>query len=281
MTAVVTYAVARSGSSSSATWRLSSADNLGEELLANATCRSQRSEHGVALPEWRVSRSPIGGRQRAGGMRRPFPEVRERRASGARGSMRSALWCSCRRRQTTGDPMAYRDEIYRAADEQSIVLAARALMAADENAALVTVDADGQPRVRSVRAFLEDLDLADLRRSMTVWVMTRHSTRKVEQLRRNPKATLYFDDDAELSYLSIMGVAVVHTDPAVVATKPFYDDGHASFFWPKFPHDFVVLEIQPHWIEFMGPGIPNHAEHWRPQGLDLGPVTHSPRRIGP
>lgn len=62
----------------------------------------------------------------------------------------------------------YRDELYREADEQSIVLAARALMAAEENAALVTVDADGQARVRSVRAFLEDLDLADLRRSMTV-----------------------------------------------------------------------------------------------------------------
>lgn len=76
--------------------------------------------------------------------------------------------------------------------------------------------------------------------------MTRHSTRKVEQLRRNPKGTLFFDDD-----------------------------GYASFFWPRFPHDFVMLEIQPHWIEFMGPGIPNHAKHWRPQGLDLGPVTNS------
>lgn len=167
--------------------------------------------------------------------------------------------------------MSFRAELFREADEQSIVLAARALMVADENAALVTVDAEGQPRVRSVRAFPEDLNLSDLRKSMTVWVMTRYATRKVEQVQRHPEATLYFNDDARLSYLSIMGVAVVHTDPAIAAAKPFFSDEYVSYFWPDFPDDFVMLEVLPKWLEFMGPGIPNHVQHWRPQGIDLEP----------
>ena len=168
--------------------------------------------------------------------------------------------------------MSFRTELYRQADEQAIVVAARSLMNADEDAALVTVDAEGQPRVRSVRGFPEELDLGDLRKSMTVWVMTRRTTRKVEQVTRHPEATLYFNDDARLSYLSIMGIAVVHTDPAIASTKPFFDDDYVAYFWPDYPADFVMLEVRPRWIEFMGPGIPNHPQHWRPQGIDFGPV---------
>jgi general stress protein 26 len=48
---------------------------------------------------------------------------------------------------------------------------------------------------------------------MTVWVMTRDSTRKVEQIRHHPQVTLYFNDDTKMSYLTIMGIARVHTDP--------------------------------------------------------------------
>jgi len=164
-----------------------------------------------------------------------------------------------------------RDELYRVDTPEAILKAARALMESDENMALVTVDDKGQPRVRTVRAFLSEVDSHDARKGMTVWVMTRNTTRKIKQIRQHPQVTLYFNDDAKVSYLTIMGTAVVHTDPNNPKVKPFVLDGYKEFFWPQFPMGFVMLEIIPRWIEFMGPGIKNHKENWRPQAVEFPP----------
>lgn len=160
------------------------------------------------------------------------------------------------------------EELYRVDAPDAVLSAARSLMESDENVALVTVDREGQPRVRSVRAFLADVDPADPKKGMTVWIMTRDSTRKVEQIRQHPQVTLYFNDDAKISYLTIMGTGVVHTDPSEPAVQPFLRlEGYKEFFWPQFPEGFVMIEVRPRWIEFMGPGIRNHQEHWRPQSV--------------
>lgn len=174
--------------------------------------------------------------------------------------------------QTRIPSLPQRDGLYRVDTPEAILKAARALMESDENMALVTIDNKGQPRVRSVRAFLSEVDPVDKRKGMTVWVMTRDTTRKLKQIRQRPQVTLYFNDDAKLSYLSIMGTAVIHTDPEAPRVKPFVSlEGYKEFFWPQFPRGFVMIEIIPRWIEFMGPGIKNHKEHWRPQAVEFPP----------
>lgn len=179
----------------------------------------------------------------------------------------------CSSHATRNEAQAESELLYRVDPPEEILRAARLLMESDENTALVTVDADGQPRVRTVRAFLADIDEADPRSAMTVWVMTRNSTRKVEQIRRHPEVTLYFNDDAKVSYLTVMGVATIHSKPdhpaikSILARKSL--EGYAEFFWPEYPNDFVMIEIRPKLIEFMGPGIPNHPEHWRPQAVEF------------
>lgn len=159
-----------------------------------------------------------------------------------------------------------------AADPERVLEAARRLMESDENMALVTVDDSGQPRIRTVKAFLSDVDPADARASMTVWVMTRDSTRKVEQIRNHPQVSLYFNDDARVSYLTVMGTASVHTDPQhpkirAMLARPALE-GYADYFWPDFPKGFVMLEIQPDWIEFMDQDrLKPHRDTWRPQAV--------------
>src|SRR5690606_1267767 len=176
----------------------------------------------------------------------------------------------CSSNSVMDSPQIAQDELYRVDTPDVILKAARTLMESDENVALVSVDGKGQPRVRTVRAFLSEPNPSDRTKEMTVWVMTRDSTRKVEQLRQHPQATLYFHDDAKLSYLTIMGKAVVHTDPASEKVQPFLAmEGYKEFFWPDFPKGFVMIEIQPSWIEFMGPGVKNHRQHWRPQAVSF------------
>ena len=176
----------------------------------------------------------------------------------------------CSSNSVMDSPQIAQDELYRDDTPDVILKAARTLMESDENVALVSVDGRGQPRVRTVRAFLSEPNPSDRTKEMTVWVMTRDSTRKVEQLRQHPQATLYFNDDAKLSYLTIMGKAVVHTDPASEKVQPFLAmEGYKEFFWPDFPKGFVMIEIQPSWIEFMGPGVKNHRQHWRPLAVSF------------
>jgi general stress protein 26 len=166
-------------------------------------------------------------------------------------------------RDTTGIPA----DLYRAPDSVAILSAARALMEADKNVALVTLDAAGQPRTRTVNARLTDPDPADSRKAMTVWVLTRSSTRKVEQIRGHPKVTLYFNDDDKITYLSIMGTAVVYDDPADPRVKRFLDDSIRTFFWPDFPRDFLAIEVLPRWLEYLSPALPGHNERWTPQAV--------------
>ena len=172
--------------------------------------------------------------------------------------------------QTSPSTNPPKEELYRVDAPEAIVKAARKLMEADENVALITVDGKGQPRIRTVKAFLNPVDLNDSRKSMTVWVMTRESTRKVEQIRRHGQVVLYFNDDTKVSYLSVMGKARLHTDPENPKVKPFLQmEGYKEFFWPQFPKGFVMIEVVPNWIEFMGPGIKNHKENWRPQAVEF------------
>lgn len=165
-------------------------------------------------------------------------------------------------------PMA---ELNLASDPRAVLDSARALMRSDSNMALVTVDRAGQPRIRTVRAFLDDPDPERPERGMTVWVMTRLSTRKIEQIRHHPEVTLYFNNDDRVSYATLMGIATVHTDPDHPGAKRHYDEEYARFFWPDFPRDFVMIEVQPTWLEYMGPGLWNDRETWRPQAVVFRP----------
>ncbi len=172
------------------------------------------------------------------------------------------------------------EELYKSAPDSAILSAARALMLADSNVAVVTLDSMGQPRVRTTKAFIAPVS-ADPASGVTVWIMTRLTTRKVDQIRRHPQVTLYFNNDDRIEYATVMGTATIHTDPEHPQAKEFYKDGYAEFFWPDFPRDFVMIEVRPLWLEYLGPRFPGHAETWRPQGVVFtgpDPQSRQPER---
>ena len=142
-------------------------------------------------------------------------------------------------------------------------------MIADSNVAVVTVDSMGQPRVRTTKAFVSPVDANDSAKGVTVWIMTRLATRKVDQMRRHPQVTLYFNSDERIEYATVMGSATIHRDPNHPQAKAFYEDGYKEFFWPDFPKDFVMIEIKPLWVEYLGPTIAAHSTSWRPQAVVL------------
>ena len=99
------------------------------------------------------------------------------------------------------------------------------------------------------------------------FILTRTSTRKIDQIAKNPLVTLYFNEDQRAAYATIMGRATVHRDPKNPRLQPFLDSATVKFFWPAFPRDFVMIEVTPDWLEFIGPGVWNDPDTWRPQAV--------------
>lgn len=183
---------------------------------------------------------------------------------------------------TRQPPSPATTELNLAADPDAVLASARTLMLDDANAALITVDATGQPRSRTVMTLLEAPDVTDRARGVTAWIMTRAGSRKLAQIQQNPNVTLYYSDDEGVRYASIMGTATIHTDPEHARARPIYmaflpEDADRRYFWPRFPDDFVMIEVRPRWLEYMG-----QADHhpdtatWRPQAVVFDRSTPHP-----
>lgn len=158
-------------------------------------------------------------------------------------------------------------ELYRVDDEATIRAAARAIVAEDSIATLITVDSELMPRARSVEVRREGGDGA-------FWIFTRRASRKVAQVRANPNATLHFafDDQANANagafYASFMGRASVHDGADVpAAVRP--SDEIVRQRWPDYPADFAALRFQARWLEVIGKGVRASDDKWQPQGVML------------
>ena len=176
----------------------------------------------------------------------------------------SAVLAGC---VTTPGSLPNPTDLFRVDDEATILAAARAIIAEDPVAALITLDGNGVPRVRSV-------GVSDPEDDLSMWISTRRTSRKLDQLRANPKATLYFNFDdvtgnfANAFYASFMGVASVHTDPAAMG-RAVPDEETRRVYWPNFPDDFAAIRFKPHWLEVTGRGIRGDELNWQPQAVVL------------
>ena len=151
-------------------------------------------------------------------------------------------------------------EFYRQDSDERLIDAIRKVVGKDASAGLITIDSDGQPRVRTV-------DVRPLGDDMSFWVATKPNTRKVLQIHANPKVTLYFSLDDEFSYVSVMGTAILHDDFDLKEAKKWRSEATRKAFWPNYPDEYLLIEIRPIWIEVLGNGIAPHPETWRPQGI--------------
>jgi hypothetical protein len=82
-----------------------------------------------------------------------------------------------------GAPLAAQVQPSDAPSRTQVVAAAKAIMQEARYCTFVTAGRDGQPQARIVDPFPPDSDFV-------VWIATNALTRKVEEIRRNPRVTL-------------------------------------------------------------------------------------------
>lgn len=149
------------------------------------------------------------------------------------------------------------------ADRAGVLEAAREIMETAGYAALVTFGPAGHPQARAMDPFEPDDDL-------TVWMGTNRTTRKVEELRRDPRATLHYFDPEGLGYVTLLGEAEIVEDPAERRSrwKPEWAD-----FYPGGPEGptYLLLRFVPHRLEIVSPehGIADEPLAWKPRIVEL------------
>jgi len=122
----------------------------------------------------------------------------------------------------------------------------------------VTVGEDGHPQARVVDPLGPDHD-------STIWVATNPRTRKVGQVRREPRVTLHCFEPATSSYVTILATAALVTDTAEKARHwkaswtPFYPGGAGG-------DDVILIRLTPSRLEVVSEsrGLVPDAKTWLP-----------------
>ncbi len=149
-----------------------------------------------------------------------------------------------------------------------LVAAARKVMTSQTYCALITLDAAGRPSVRTMNPFPPEDDL-------TVWFATNDRSRKVAEMRANPRVTLYYADHAKASgYVSLSGRAVLVDDRAEILRRK------RAYWDQSFPglKNLVLVKVVPEKLDVLNyeGKIVVDPVTWRTPSLDLGAVTPTP-----
>jgi general stress protein 26 len=156
------------------------------------------------------------------------------------------------------------------ADERArLIAAAREIMGAQTYCALVTIDEAGRPQVRTMNPFPPEED-------MTVWFATNTRSRKVREMRRDPRVSLYYADHAKATgYVAITGHAVLVDDMQEILKRK-------RAYWDQaFPglKNLVLIKVVPERLDVLNyeAGVQADPETWRTPSAALGAGPPPPR----
>jgi len=145
-----------------------------------------------------------------------------------------------------------------ASEAPGVLEVARGVVERAGYCALVSQGPDGRAESRIVDPFPPGAD-------WTVWIATKPVTRKVEQIRKDPRVTLFYWDAGSLAYVTLLGDATLVDDPAEKAKrwkpawKAFYEDENRG-------DDYLLIRVVPRRLEVisLAEGMAGDPETWRP-----------------
>lgn len=94
---------------------------------------------------------------------------------------------------------------YKDTEKSNLIQAAKEIISGAGSCALITVDELVRPRVR-------EMDVLPLENDFTVWLGTNPKSRKVNQIKNDPRVTLYYQDKDDSGYVMIHGKAQLIDD---------------------------------------------------------------------
>ena len=129
---------------------------------------------------------------------------------------------------------------------------------------LITLDRErGHAQARIVAPTAPDAD-------MNIWIATNTLTRKVAQIRADPRVTLTYFDSSEPSYVTILGTAELVEDAAEKSKRwkeewlEFYPDGPTG-------DGFTLIHVEPKRLEIVSEsrGFSSDPKTWLPAAIEF------------
>lgn len=153
---------------------------------------------------------------------------------------------------------------------ETLISAAREIMNTTRYCALITTGRNGRAQARTMDAFAPEAD-------MTVWLATNSRSRKVAEIRRNPKVTLYYFDRESAAYVTIYGTARLVNDKNEKA-KRWKEDWKT--FYPDRERDYLLIEITPEKLEVVSvnKGIVGDERRWQTPTVNFQTPRHARSR---
>ena len=142
-------------------------------------------------------------------------------------------------------------------DRQTLIATAREIMKTARYCALITLDAAGRPHARTMDPFPPE-------EGMVVWLATNPKSRKVAELRRNQRVTLYYFVHEDQAYVTISGRARIVRD-AREKTRHWKDEW--KDFYPG--RRYLLIAVIPDKLEVISvkQGIIGDSITWTPPAV--------------
>jgi general stress protein 26 len=148
-------------------------------------------------------------------------------------------------------------------DRAAVIRVAAGIAERARYCTLVTIGADGHPQARIMDAFPPDA-------GMVVWMATTPLSRKVGEIRKDPRVTLSYFDAKTMGYVTLLGRAALVTDPAEKA-KRWKDDWAKIYKDRNRGDDYLLIRVAPIRLEVSaeGEGVKNDPKTWRAAVVDF------------
>lgn len=139
-------------------------------------------------------------------------------------------------------------------DRGALISAAKEIMETTRYCALITLDSSGQPQVRTMDPFPPD-------DNMVVWLGTNITSRKVHEIRNDPRVTLYYEAPNGSGYAVIQGNASIIDDQE---KKEAYWKEEWNAFYPDKDSTYTLIKVIPEKLEIISyqHGITSSSSTW-------------------
>ena len=141
-----------------------------------------------------------------------------------------------------------------AAGREELLAEARRAMLAARYCTLVTHGAGGTLSTRT-------MDPLPPEAGFQVWMATHPGSRKVAELRRNPRVTLHYFDEKAAATVSLRGRATLVGE---AGAKGGHWKGEWAPFYPDRDKGLILIQVVPDSLEVSSPGkgVPNDPATW-------------------
>ena len=146
-------------------------------------------------------------------------------------------------------------------DEIALIETANEIIESSYYCTLVTIDKEGQPKVRIMEPFKPD-------DKYEIWLATNPKSRKVQEITNNSKSTVNYFDKTELSYVSLMGNSFIVNNEAIKSQK--WKEGWEQHYKNK-KEDYLLIRFVPESLELVSytKGYTGDKITWAPDQVQL------------